>query len=144
MSYQRDEGMDEPVRDCSQAVGHRRYLRFPVSVPVVGRAAQFGRTELHGMVRDIGGGGLLAEFSVWIVPGSIVDFTLQTRHGPVAITGQVAWTGPPGNRITHGIAFREPRGDAFALEFWQRETGSSNENGTLRDGDRGPRADRGR
>ncbi len=66
-----------------QTVGHRRFGRLPVVVPVIGRAAQFGDTALHGMVWNIGGGGLLAKFPVQIVMGSVVDLVLQTRTGPL-------------------------------------------------------------
>ncbi len=121
MSYRREQGAEEPMRDRSQAVGRRRFVRLPLVVPVVGRAAQFGDMELHGTVRNLGGGGLMAEFPVLIVAGSVVDLTLQTRHGPLAVTGQVAWAGPPSTQVGHGIAFREPRGDDFASELVQRE-----------------------
>ncbi len=119
----KDPGAGEQARDRSQQVGHRHYRRFPVSMPVVGRAARFAEGELHGMVRNIGGGGLMAEFPVMVLPGSAVDLTLQTRHGPLAVSGEVAWAGPPGTQIGHGIAFREPRGDAFALELCRSEQG---------------------
>jgi hypothetical protein len=107
----------------NQTVGHRRFGRLPVAMPVIGRAAQFGDTELHGMVWNIGGGGLLAKFPVQIAPGSVVDLVLQTRTGPLAVDGQVAWTEPPGTQIGHGIAFREPRGDDFASDLFLGENG---------------------
>ncbi len=107
----------------SEEVGHRRFGRLPVAVPVVSRAAQFGDTALHGMVWNIGGGGLLAKFPVQIVPGSVVDLVLQTRTGPLAVNGQVAWTEPPGTQIGHGIAFSEPRGDDFASDLFLGENG---------------------
>ncbi len=109
------------MRDRSQEVGHRRFPRLPVSVPVIGRAAAFGDTEVPGTARNISGGGLMAEFPVLMFPGSVVDLTLQTRHGALAVTGQVAWAEARGARIGHGIAFREPRGDDFASELVQRE-----------------------
>ncbi len=109
------------MSDRNQEVGHRRFPRLPLSVPVVGRVAQFGVTELPGTVQNLGGGGLMAEFPVVVSPGSVVALTLQTRHGPLALTGQVAWAGPPGPQVAHGIAFREPRGDAFVRALFQRE-----------------------
>ncbi|HWT83282.1 MAG TPA: PilZ domain-containing protein [Candidatus Methylomirabilis sp.] len=124
MTEQSDSSAGGPVRDRSRQVGHRRYVRMSVSLPIIGRAAEFGERELLGMVRNIGGGGVMAEFPVWIVPGSVVHLTLQTPHGPVAFTGEVAWADPRGTPIAHGIAFREPHGDAFAWEFFQGEQGS--------------------
>jgi hypothetical protein len=109
------------VRQRSREVGHRRFVRLPVSVPVVGRAAQFGDTEVHGTMWNIGGGGLMAKFPVRIVPGSVVALVLRTRTGLLAVNGQVAWADPPGTQIRHGIAFREPRGDDFALALFHSE-----------------------
>ncbi len=109
------------MRQRSQEVGHRRFVRLPVAVPVVGRAAQFGDTEVHGTVWNLGGGGLMAKFPVRIVPGSVVALVLQTRRGFLAVNGEVAWADPPGTQISHGIAFREPRGDDFALDLFHSE-----------------------
>ena len=105
----------------SQEMEHRRFVRLPVSVPVVGRAAQLGDTEVHGTVWNISGGGLLAKLPVRIVPGSVVALVLQSRTGPLAVTGEVAWADPPGPQISHGITFRDPRGDDFALALFQSE-----------------------
>ena len=109
------------MRQRSQEVGHRRFVRLLVSVPVVGRAAQFGDTEVHGTVWNIGRGGLMAKLPVWIVPGSVLALVLQTRTGPLAVTGEVAWADPPGPQISHGIAFRDPRGHDFALALFHSE-----------------------
>jgi len=109
------------MRQRGQQVGHRRFVRLSVSVPVVGRAAQFGDTEMHGTVWNIGGGGLMAELPVRIVPGSVVALVLQTRRGFLTVNGEVAWADPPGTQISHGIAFREPRGDDFALALFHSE-----------------------
>ncbi len=109
---------EERVSERSQEVGHRRYVRLPVAVPVVGRADQFGETELQGTVRTVSGGGLMAEFPVQIVPGTVMALVLQTRHGPLPVTGQIAWTGPPSDAIRHGVAFSEPKGHAFALTLF--------------------------
>jgi hypothetical protein len=109
------------MRQRGQQVGHRRFVRLSVSVPVVGRAAQFGDTEMHGTVWNIGGGGLMAELPVRIVPGSVVALVLQTRRGFLTVNGEVAWADPPGTQISHGIAFREPRGDDFALDLFHSE-----------------------
>ncbi len=105
----------------SEEAGHRRFVRLPVSLPVISRAAQFGDTEVHGMVWNIGRGGLMAKFPVQIVPGSVVDLVLQTRTGSLAVNGQVAWAEPPATQIGHGIAFREPRGHDFAVDLLSRE-----------------------
>ncbi len=102
----------------SQEVGHRHYARLPASVPVVGRADQFGETEPQGTVRNVSGGGLMAEFPVQIVPGTVMALVLQTRHGSLPVTGQIVWTGPPSDAIRHGVAFSEPKGHDFALTLF--------------------------
>ncbi len=98
------------MSDRSQEVGHRHYVRLPVALPVIGRAAQFADQALPGTAQNLGGGGLRAEFPVLLVPGSAVALTLQTCEGPIGLTGQVVWAGPPGPYVAHGIAFREPPG----------------------------------
>ncbi len=116
-----DQPRRSEVSDRNQELGRRRYRRFPVSLPVVGRAARFGDTEVLGTVRNIGGGGLMAEFPLMVSPGSLLDLVLQTRQGPFAVSGQVAWTGRPGPQVAHGIGFSNPCGDEFARELVQRE-----------------------
>src|SRR5574342_370225 len=69
------DGMIEP----GSYYGERRFARFRVDVPVVAQASQFPDRKLHGMIRNIGRGGLLAEFALQLLPGSVVDRTLHTR-----------------------------------------------------------------
>ncbi len=109
------------MKEPSQEVEHRRFVRLPVAVPVVGRAAQFGDTEVHGTVWNIAGGGLMAKFPAQILPGSMVDLVLQCRTGPLTVAGEVVWAGPPGHQVGHGIAFREPKGPDFAFSLFLSE-----------------------
>ncbi len=108
------------MSERTQEVGHRRFVRLPVSVPVVGWP-QLREPELRGMVRNVSGGGLMAEFPVQIVPGTVMALVLQTRHGPLPVTGQIAWADPPGEAIRHGIAFSEPKDHDFALTLFLEE-----------------------
>ncbi len=117
------------MSDRSQEVGHRHYVRFPLSVPVIGRTRQFGEQALPGTVHNLGGGGLRADFPVRLAPGSLVALTLQTHQGPLALTGEVAWTGAPGPQIAHGIAFRDPPGDALARDLVQGEQEGAGDGG---------------
>ncbi len=111
------------VADGREAGGRRRYRRFPVSLPILGRADLFGHLEVQGTVRNLGGGGLMAEFPTRIPPGALVDLTLQARQGPFAAPGRVVWAGPPAPPVPHGIAFCTPPGDEFARDLVQREQG---------------------
>ncbi len=96
-------------------------MRLPVSLPVLGRAPQFPGEGLRGTVCNVSGGGMLAEFPVELVPGSAVDFILETRRGPLAVEGRVVWTSINQGRIRHGVAFPEPRGHAFAVDLFLGE-----------------------
>ncbi|MBI4572339.1 MAG: PilZ domain-containing protein [candidate division NC10 bacterium] len=102
-------------------LGRRRFVRLPVVVPVVGRAVQFPGEEIQGMVRNIAAGGVLVEFPVQMVPGSVVDLVLQTRGGPREMEGKVVWTSAVEGKIHHGIAFPEPKEQTFALELFLHE-----------------------
>ena len=102
----------------SQPIGHRRYARFPVSLPVVGRTQQFPGKALPGMVRDVGLGGLMAEFQVLMVSGSALGLELQTRWGPLQVEGTVVWTAFGEGAIRHGVAFPEPKKEDFAIDLF--------------------------
>ncbi len=110
------------MSERTQTLGHRRFVRLPVAVPVLGRAAQVGEPDLRGTVRNISGGGFLAEFPARIVPESRVSLVLHTRKGPLPVKGHVVWTDPPGNAVRHGIAFQNPKGHDFAIELFLSES----------------------
>jgi hypothetical protein len=102
----------------SQPVGKRRYARFPVSLAVVGRTRQFPGEAISGVVRDVGCGGLMAEFPVLMVSGSTLGLELQTRWGPMQMDGKVVWTAVAEGIVRHGVAFAEPREEDFALDLF--------------------------
>ena len=68
------------MTESLQELDRRRFVRFPVTVPVVGRAAQVGELELRGTVRNISGGGLMAEFAIQVQHGSTVYLTLEAEE----------------------------------------------------------------
>jgi hypothetical protein len=90
-------------------LGARRFPRFDVALPVVGRVPQFPDQDLRGTVRNIGRGGLMAEFPVQLVLGSQVTLTLHTRNGFLQETGRVVWAARTGGTIRHGMAFLETK-----------------------------------
>lgn len=47
--------------------------------------------------------------------------TCELLQGALAVNGQVVWADPRGTQISHGIAFREPRGHDFALALFLSE-----------------------
>lgn len=92
----------------------RRFARFPVALPVTARAAQFRQTDLLGTVRDIGAGGVMAEFPVQIVAGSSLRFVIHTGSGRLQKEGTVVWTALLEGKVRHGIAFLTPEDPQFA------------------------------
>ena len=101
--------------------GARRFARFPISLPVIGRAGQSPKGSIEGTVRSIGAGGLMAEFPVQMVPGRAVGLVLQRRHGPLIVKGRVVWTSATEGTVRHGFAFLEPKWPGFAMDLFLDE-----------------------
>lgn len=93
----------------------------PIALPVIGRVEQSPKRAVEGVVRTIGAGGPMAEFPVWMRPGSAMDLVLRRRHGPPIVEGRVVWTSATRGRIRHGFAFREPQWPGFALDLFLDE-----------------------
>ncbi len=106
----------------NETLGKRRYVRLPVSLPVIGRAVQFPGEEIRGMIRNVSAGGMMAELPVEMVPGSSMDLALQTRWGPLEVEGTVVWTSASEGKIFHGVAFPEPKGQDFAVDLFVAES----------------------
>ncbi len=99
----------------------RRFARFPISLPVIGRTGPSSKKAIEGVVRSIGAGGLMAEFPVQMVPGSAVGLVLQRRHGPLTVKGRVVWTFATRGTVRHGFEFPEPLWPGFAMELFLDE-----------------------
>lgn len=112
----------EDVSQARKNVGQRRFARFPVVLPVIGRAAQSGGKEIRGMAWNVGGGGLMAEFPVDMAPREAVSLVLETRRGPLEVDGRVVWTAAANGKIRHGVAFWEPKGQEFAVDLFVSES----------------------
>ncbi len=110
------------MNQTSEYLGKRRYVRLPVSLPVIGRAGQFPGEAIRGTIRNVSAGGVMAEFPVEMVPGSSMDLVLQTRWGPLEVEGRVVWTTVSAGRIRHGVAFPEPKGRDFAVDLFVAES----------------------
>jgi CheY-like chemotaxis protein len=93
--------------------GQRRFVRFPVAVAMTLKALQFPDRNFRGTVRDIGRGGLMAEFPVTLVPGSLIQFSLNTPSGPIQETGRVVWAAKTKQAVRHGLAFPEVKSREF-------------------------------
>jgi len=109
--------VDEPKgrrRAPASKPGQRRFVRLPVAVDVTGTALQFPDRNLRGTVRDIGRGGLMAEFPVELVPGSLIQLSLSAPSGPIQDTGRVIWSTKTAHLVRHGVAFPEVKARGFA------------------------------
>jgi len=93
----------------------RRFKRVPVALPVIGQAPQFQGTELRGMARYVGAGGMMVEFAVEVVQGTVLRVIFSTPRGPLEVEGKIVWTSSHshGGVIRHGMAFPEPRDPGF-------------------------------
>jgi CheY-like chemotaxis protein len=102
-------------------------VRFPVTLPLVARVPQYPGKVLTGTIRDIGRGGVMAEFPLEVVPGSQLRLILQTRTGPLDRSGTVVWTRSVEGLVQHGIAFPEPEPRNFAVHLYRQEHGLDEE-----------------
>ena len=93
----------------------RRFERVPVALPVIGQAPQFLGTALRGMARYVGAGGMMLEFPVEVVQGTVLRVILSTPRGPLEVEGEIVWTSSQSHEglVRHGLAFREPRDPGF-------------------------------
>jgi CheY-like chemotaxis protein len=105
----------DPGRTSGAEFGQRRFTRFPVAVAVTGQALQFPDQHLRGTVRDIGRGGLMAEFPVELVPGSQIQLSLNMPSGPIQDTGRVIWAARLAQLFRHGVAFPEVKPRDFGV-----------------------------
>lgn len=99
----------------------RRFGRVPVNLPVTGWTQQFQGTALPGTVRYLSEGGVMVEFPVELLRGSLVRLALPTRQGVLEVEGKVVWIAAQGNLTQHGLAFLEPQG----ADFMKRVTGET-------------------
>ncbi len=98
-----------------KGLGRRRFGRFPSVLPVTAQAEQFRRMTLHGTVCNVGAGGVRADFPVQIVPGSALQFVIQTGSETLRKKGRVVWTSLRKGQVRHGIAFLAPEDARFAV-----------------------------
>jgi len=105
-------GLDEEEEEEGQPE-IRCFDRKPVSLPVIGWAPQFIGTALQGMARYVGAGGMMLEFPVEVVRGSLLRVALQTPQGPLEVEGEIVWTTSHGGVVRHGLNFPEPKEPDF-------------------------------
>ena len=114
---------DERAQQTGGFLEARRFVRFPVSLPVIGRAREprSNQEEIEGVMRSVGAGGLMAEFPIQMSLGSTVELVLQTRHGRLTMDCRVVWASAIKGTVRHGFAFREPNWPGFAMDLFLDE-----------------------
>ncbi|MGE5850060.1 MAG: PilZ domain-containing protein [Candidatus Methylomirabilota bacterium] len=104
------------------ARGRRRFIRLPVSLPVIGWVLDRSGLEIRGVTFRVGAGGLEVEFPQEIPPGSPLRVVLRTQRGPIELDCRVVFAIPTGTTVRHGLAFLEPKDPHFAMELFLRES----------------------
>ncbi len=98
----------------------RRYPRYLLSMPAVGHARHI-EGPIQGWVRNLGDGGLMAEFPVTLPAGSRLGLVLRTQRGALPVEGRVIWTAPRGTVVRHGVAFSRAKDRNFAMSLFLSE-----------------------
>jgi hypothetical protein len=88
---------------------------------VVCRTTQFPGKDILGMVRNVGAGGLMAEFPVLLMRAGGAQLWLQTQRGSLAVDARVVWNAAGGDMIRHGLAFLTAQGPGLAEDLLQDE-----------------------
>lgn len=100
-----------------EAAAMPHFERVAVVLPVIGWAAQFHGTVLRGMARSVSAGGLVVEFPVEVVRGTVMRLTLQTRRGPLDVEGRIVRTALNGRVVRHELTFSQPKGPDFVARI---------------------------
>ncbi len=93
----------------------RRFVRYPLYLPVLGLGSQLDQGELLGIVRNVSAGGMMVEFPVELVPGTGLDLALLTQNGPVEVEARTVWTTAIRGTVRHGLVFPQPKDSDFAV-----------------------------
>jgi len=112
----------QSVTPGNDARGRRRFIRLPVSLPVIGWIPDRAGLEIRGIALRVGAGGLEVEFPQAIPPGSTLRVVLKTRRDPIEADCRVVFATKTGTTVRHGLAFLEPKDPNFAMELYLRES----------------------
>ncbi len=96
----------------SQWPVQRRFLRYPIQLPVLHDAASPGSAKSRaGWTRDLSEGGACLELDERLPAPSLLPIRLQTEQGAIEVEAQVVWEvetrerGETEGGILHGVAF---------------------------------------
>lgn len=85
-------------------------MRLAMSLPVTCRPKTAGGPPLKGHTGEMSRGGMLLRLPRAIDPGTVLDLTLHSNNGPLALEGTVVWNQAsedhaPADTIDHGVRF---------------------------------------
>jgi len=85
-------------------------MRLAMDLPVTCRVKNAGGPPLKGQTGEISRGGMQLRLPRAIVPGSVLELTLHSSNGPLALEGAIVWTQAseerkPDELIDHGLRF---------------------------------------
>jgi len=102
----------QALRDVLYRKGERgdAGIRLPLEVPVTCQPLAQDEPPIAGWTGDVGRGGLLLRLLTIVSPGTALDLTLHTPHGPLTAQGVVVWVAtldqrPAERPIPHGLRF---------------------------------------
>ena len=102
----------QALRDVIYRKGERgdAGIRLPLEVSVTCQPLGQEHQSIAGWTGDVGRGGLLLRLPTPLPPGTALDLTLHTDHGPLTAQGVVVWVATaeervPGRPIPHGFRF---------------------------------------
>jgi hypothetical protein len=110
--------VEEGPKEKGEPQRGRQFARFPISLRVLVRTEQFPGKEIAGMVRNVSGGGLIAEFPLEISSAAPVRLLLRTRRGPLEVEARVVWSTASKGTVRHGFAFTQPQDHDFAINLF--------------------------
>lgn len=98
-------------------------MRLSLNVAVTCRAKNRSGPLIRGRTGEVSRGGLMLRLPQAMAPGTVLEITLHTGSGPLALEGAVVWAQPPeaqtpGELIDHGLRFTSsPWSVSLALGF---------------------------
>jgi hypothetical protein len=85
-------------------------MRLAMNLSVTCRSRTEEGLILKGQTGEVSRGGMLLRLPQEIAPGTVLDFTIHSSNGPLALEGAIVWTQAsderkPGEVIDHGVRF---------------------------------------
>jgi hypothetical protein len=85
-------------------------MRLAMDLPVTCRPKTGHDAPLKGQTGEVSRGGMLLRLPQEATPGTVLDLTIHSANGPLALEGAVVWTQAPeerkpGDMIDHGVRF---------------------------------------